>query len=320
MAWIKRNLFLVVGGLLAVLLLGAGGYYFWTNAQKNKTIEAQLEENKNNLTRLVNQDPTPNRTNIARAKEEFERARAAAEEAKLFFQPVPFEPVTGQAFKSVLDQTIFDLQAKADEKSIALPSKQYAFTFGHQKMQLQFPAEAFPALPQQLAEIRTICNLLFDAKINRLITVRRSRIYSEEPVSQVDHHDRTPEVNQAMGVASNPYEVTMHAFTPELAVALELFYKSTNGLVVKSVQVEVAPAQGDPNASPGTAPGVAPFTTTPVPSTGATQPVARQFARPGAPVAARPQEMIKTVLNERLLKIIIVIDVMRTLPPDAKKA
>jgi hypothetical protein len=314
MAWIKRNLFLVVGGLLAVILLGLGVYYFWTNQQKNRAIEAQLEENKATLTRLVNQDPTPNRTNIARAKQEFEKARAAVEEAKLFFQPIAYEPVTGQAFKSLLDQTIFDLQRKANQMSVALPSPQYAFTFAHQKMQLQFPAEAFPALPQQLAEIRTICDVLFDAKVNRLVAVRRSRLYSEEPVSQVDHHEMNPNVNQTAGIGSNPYEVTVHAFTPELAVALESFYKSTNGLVVKAVQVEVAPAPAvDPNA-PGPA---QPVYQTVVPGV----PTAAVPVRPLPPGArppggtARPQETVKTVLNERLLKITMVIDVMRTLPP-----
>jgi hypothetical protein len=184
-------------------------------------------------------------------------------------------------------------------------------------MQLQFPAEAFPALPQQLAEIRAICNIIFDAKINRLVAVRRSRLYSEEPVSQVDHHEMNPQVNQTVGIGSNPYEVTVHAFTPELAAALESFYKSTNGLVVKAVQVEVAPVAVDPNAPPGAVPGVPPggFTAAPTaPVPGALvrtlPPGARQ---PGA--AARSQETIKTVLNERLLKITMIIDVMRTLPP-----
>src|SRR5688572_23991738 len=117
MAWVKRNLLLVVGGVVAIALLGFGGYYFWTNRSKNKQIETQLEENKSALTRLVNQNPSPNRTNIARAKQEVEKARAAIEQAKLFFQPIPFEPVTGQAFKSLLDQTLFDLHKKSEEAS-----------------------------------------------------------------------------------------------------------------------------------------------------------------------------------------------------------
>jgi hypothetical protein len=38
--------------------------------------------------------------------------------------------------------------------------------------------------------------------------------------------------------------------------------------------------------------------------------------RPLAPAAAVKQpDIIKTVLNEKLLKIILVLDVMRTLPP-----
>jgi len=311
MGWVKRNLFLVIGGLLAIALLGLGGFYFWTNRQKNRQIETQLEENKANLTRLVNLAPSPNATNIARAKQEVQTARAAVEQAKLFFSPIPFQPVTGQAFKSLLDQTIFDLHRKSEVASVALPSKDYAFTFAHQKTQLQFPAEAFPALPQQLAEIREICGILFDARVNRLITIRRSRLYVDEPLSQVDHHELQPEVNEAVGMAINPYEVTVHAFTPELATALQSFYKSTNGLVVKSVQVEVAPTTADPNLPPGAAP-------LPVP------PVARPTApppgagRPGAP-AAKPPEAIKTVLNERLLKITMMIDVMRTRPANGRK-
>jgi hypothetical protein len=311
MGWVKRNLFLVIGGLLAVALLGVGGFYFWTNRQKNRQIETQLEENKEALKRLVNQAPSPNATNIARAKQEVQTARAAVEQAKLFFSPVPFEPVTGQAFKSLLDQTIFDLHRKSEVASVALPSKDYAFTFAHQKTQLQFPAEAFPALPQQLAEIREICGILFDAKVNRLITIRRSRLYVDEPLSQVDHHELQPEINEAVGMAINPYEVTVHAFTPELAAALQSFYKSTNGLVVKSIQVEVAPTAADPNLPPGAVPPPGPpVTRPPAPPPGA--------VRTGAP-AAKPPEAIKTVLNERLLKITMMIDVMRTRPANGRK-
>jgi hypothetical protein len=305
MGWVKRNLFLFIGGLLAIALLGLGGFYFWTNRQKNRQIETQLEENKAALTRLMNQAPSPNETNIARAKQEVQTARAAVEQAKLFFQPIPFEPVTGQAFKSLLDQTIFDLHRKSEAASVALPTKDYAFTFAHQKTQLQFPAEAFPALPQQLAEIRAICEILFNAEVNRLIAIRRSRLYADEPLSQVDHHESPPAVNETVGMAVNPYEVTVHAFTPELAAALQSFYKSTNGLVVKSVQVEMAPASADPvNPNPG------PVRPVPPPA-GA--------VRAGAP-AAKPPETIKTVLNERLLKITMMIDVMRTRPASGKKA
>lgn len=296
MAWIKRNLLLVVGSVLAAGLLGFGLFYFWTNRQKNKEIETQLEENKNTLKGLIDDDPYPSRTNITRAKEELERVKVAIEGAKLFFQPVPFDPVTGQAFKSLLDQTLFDLHGKAAAASVGLPGegRGYAFTFAHQKTQLQFPPEAFPALPQQLAEIQAICETLFDAKINKLVALRRSRLYSEEPVSQVDHHELKPRVDETMGMASNPYEVVFHAFTPELAATLQSFYTSTNGMIVKGITVEPAPsAEPDPNQ----------------PRPPVAQP---RVVRPGTPGAVKPQEGVKTVLNEKLLKITMLLDVVRT--------
>jgi hypothetical protein len=310
MLWLKRNLFMAVGGFIALCLLAFGLYYFWTNRQNNKKIETALEENKQTFGGLINKDPYPSPTNIARAKEEVQRTREAITNARAYFQPVPFEPVTDQAFKAVLDNSIFDLHKKAEQTSVILPSKTYAFTFEHQKRQLQFPPEAFPGLPQQLAEIKLICELLFDAKINKLITFRRARLYTEEPLSQVDHHEIKPEVDEQMGMAGNPYEVVFHAFSTDLAAALQSFYKSTNGLLVKAIAVEVAAAEApQPNVNQPLPRAVVP--TAPVPAPTVRQPPQRPA---GAPAPAAKPEGLKTVLNEKLLKITLVLEVLRTLP------
>jgi hypothetical protein len=319
--WIKRNLLLAVGGLVAVLLLGFGIYYLWTSYQKNKEVETKLEQNKGELRKiLTGPNPFPNTTNIARAREELAKVRTAITNARSFFQPVPYEPVMGLAFKSLLDSNLFELHRKAEETSVVLPSKTYGFTFEYQKKQLQFPPEAFPGLPQQLAEIKTICGLLFDAKINKLITLRRARLYADEPLSQVDHHEMKPNVDEAMGMASNPYELTFHCFSGELATVLESFYKSTNGLIVKSLQIEVAPAQvADLNQPLPVAPPPAVVQPRVPPPTGAVPPgqTAPGFVRPvvAAAPAVRPVETMKTVLNERLLKIVLILDVTRAMPP-----
>ena len=310
MLWIKRNLFLAIGGLIAVLLLGFGVFYALTSRSKNKQLETQLEENKSLMTRLVSQDPYPSATNITRGREEVQRVRQAINESKMFFQPVPFTNVTGQAFKTLLDTTIFELHRRADLLSVVLPSKTYAFTFAHQKTDFRFPPEAFPALPQQLAEIKTICEILFDAKVNKLITLRRSRLYADEPVSQVDHHDMKPTVSDQMGMAANPYEVVFHSFSMELATALESFYRSTNGFIVKAVAIDIAPAPVAENVPPGAppAPGAVapPLQRVPTP-----QLAVPRVAAPGL-AAARPAGL-RTVLNEKLLKISLVMDVVRTM-------
>src|SRR5258705_6831624 len=308
MHWIKRNLWLAVGGLLAVLLLGFGVYYLWTSYQTNKDVETKLEQNKEELRKLVGGGtPYPHPTNVTRAKEELAKVRLAVTNARSFFQPIPFEPVTGLAFKSLLDSNIFELHKQAEEASVVLPSKGYGFTFEYQKKQLQFPPEAFPGLPQQLAEIKTICGLLFDAKINKLITLRRARIYTDEPVSQVDHHEMKPSVDEAMSMASNPYELTFHCFSGELATVLESFYKSTNGLIVKSVTVEMALSEVvNPNAPAPVMPVLPPPGTVrpPPPTGGVPPPGTPRFVPPiAAAPAAQPVERIKTVINERLLKV-----------------
>jgi hypothetical protein len=143
--------------------LGLGVFYFWTNRQKNKQIETQLEENKANLTRLVNLAPSPNATNIARAKQEVQTARAAVEQAKTFFSPIPFQPVTGQAFKSLLDQTSSTSIEKPRPRAL-LCRAGLCVHLCPQKTQLQFPAEAFPALPNNSPKFAKSVKSSSDAK------------------------------------------------------------------------------------------------------------------------------------------------------------
>ena len=71
MLWIKRNLFLAIGGVVAVLLLGAGVYYFLSAQQRNKSIEEALEGNKSELNNLQGQKPYPSQANIVEAAKSF---------------------------------------------------------------------------------------------------------------------------------------------------------------------------------------------------------------------------------------------------------
>ena len=61
----------------------------------------------------------------------------------------------------------------ANQLSILIPDKKYAFSFEAQKDKLRFAPGGFPALPEQLAEVKAITQVLFDAKINKLVNVRR---------------------------------------------------------------------------------------------------------------------------------------------------
>ncbi len=332
MLWIKRNLFLALGGLVALGALGFGGFYLWKNVSENKKVETQLEEKKAGLQKLYNADPFPSTNNIASARDELKKAQAAMRKIKEYFTPLPYEKVTGQAFKTLLDTTLYELRDKAQQTSVLLPSKTYAFSFSAQKDKFIFAEGSFPALSEQLAEVRAICTILFEAKINRLINVRRTRVTTDDPPGSSDYLELRAESNELTGTLASPYQIEFQSFSPELASVLGSFYKSTNGFLVKAIQVEpvtesgivggpgpMATAPGtpanvpQPPAQPPPQPRVPPpaVPVPRVPPTGAppAQP-GPAIVKPPGPVAPAA-EGIKTVLNEKLLKITFLIDVIK---------
>ena len=328
MLWIKRNLFLALGGLVALGALGFGGFYLWTNVSENKKVEAQLEEKKAGLQKLYNAVPFPSTNNIAIARDDLKRVQAAVRKTKEYFTPLPYEKVTGQAFKTLLDTTLYELRDKAQQTSVLLPSKTYAFSFSAQKDKFNFADGSFPALSEQLAEVRAICTILFESKINRLVNVRRTRVTTDDPPGSSDYLELRADPNDLTGTLANPYQIEFRSFSPELASVLESFYKSTNGFLVKAIQVE-------PETEPGGVGGPGPTGAAPSAPASVTQPPPQPRVPPpgvapprvppaGAPPAqpgpaiARPpgavapaSEGIKTVLNEKLLKITFLIDVIR---------
>ncbi len=236
MLWIKRNLFLALCGLVALGALGFGGFYLWTNVSENKKVENQLEEKKAALQKLYNAVPFPSTNNIAIARDDLKRVQAAVRKTKEYFTPLPYEKVTGQAFKTLLDTTLYELRDKAQQTSVLLPSKTYAFSFSAQKDKFIFAEGSFPALSEQLAEVRAICTILFEAKINRLINVRRTRVTTDDPPGSSDYLELRAESNELTGTLATPYQIEFQSFSPELALVLGSFYKSTNGFAARATR------------------------------------------------------------------------------------
>jgi hypothetical protein len=329
MLWIKRNLFLVVGGLLALGLLGLGGFYFYSNYDENKSLESKIDEAKADLKRLYGLSPFPSRTNIDLAKAEIQRLKGALAETKKGFSPLPYERVKGPAFKSLLDLTIDELQRKAAQAGVGLPlSNGYAFTFAEQQKRLQFSEGSFPTISEQLAEIKAISSILFSAKINKLTGLRRGRVTTDDPPAASDYHEMSPNRTLPSGAVVSPYVAEFTSFSTELAGVLEGFYKSPNGLLVKGVEVkpieEVQVPGGAPPPNTPPPPVLAPapgaptnYLRRPVPTTSA--PGATPVPRPRPPGSAAgtqpavggPGEILKTVLDEKILRVTLWIDVLK---------
>lgn len=309
MLWIKRNLFLAAGGLIAVLLLAGGVYYFISAQQRNKDIETQLEENKAELDRLQKQVPFPSQANIDIAKKEAERLRAAVGQLHRFFKPVLAEKVTGSIeLRRSLDRTLAEMHQQAAAARTGVPGPGYAFSFETQKPKTSFQEGTFPAIPEQLAEVKAICNILFDAHVDPIYNIRRARVSKDDELSasMSDYLSLKVHTNAVTSTVSSPYEVTFGCLSSELAVLLEGLAASPHGFVVKSVVVEpgVDTSTNAPVMVPGSRPGGA------APARPGTT---RPQAGAAAATAAKPVPGEKPIflLRERRLKVTLSIHAIK---------
>ena len=67
MLWIKRNLFLVVGIVISVALLGGAGWYVYSNSEEDFARDEELEKLKTEITTIESGPMFPSEANIALA-------------------------------------------------------------------------------------------------------------------------------------------------------------------------------------------------------------------------------------------------------------
>ncbi len=310
MAWIKRNLFFVVGGILAIGLLGAAGFYNYKGWNHNATAVDRLTEKYNTLLDLTKKPILPGdekTDNIKAAKEQEARLRDWIRQAGDCFQPIAPIPNTGtnavssEAFAAALRRTIVQLQNEADTASVTLPPR-YGFAFEAQRVLVRFDPDGLGMLAQQLGEVKTISEILFAARVNSMDGIQRVRVSSDDVSGpQADYFEGTSETNNL--AVLTPYLITFRSFSPEVAEVLAGFASSPHGFIVKSIIVQPAGAFA---VSPTDA-AVTPYAPTPPPG-----PV-----MPPPTIGAPPPPSkggLQTVLNEQLLRVTLVVDIVKLLP------
>jgi len=255
MDWIKRNLYFLIGSFVALALMGLAGWYLYSKWQLNNEILGKLDEQYATLKDLNNQNPHPGAgqvNNIEAAKEQQKELRAYIQKAHQYFQRCPPIPVpesgklTSQEFSSALSRTLDQMQRDAAKASVALPPKDasgqtYSFSFAAQRERLDYARGSLEPLSGQLAEVKGICTVLFQAKVNSLDNIRRERVSDDDFKGPQTDYLPEKSVTNELAVLS-PYEVTFRCFSSELAAVLAGFATSPCGLLVKTINVESAPA------------------------------------------------------------------------------
>jgi hypothetical protein len=326
MGWIKRNLFLVVGGLLTLLFLGGAGFYIFKGWSGNSEASSTLNELYDKLQQYSQEPIQPGNDktdNVKTAKEQEQQMRDWINLARQYFQPIASIPqgeVTSKTYATALNNTVNLLQLEAKDNSVTLPP-QYNFSFQVQSTKLTISSGLEP-LAQQLGEVKAITEILFAARINQLNGIQRVRVSDDDANGlQADYIDNRPITNELAVIT--PYVLSFDTFSPELGKVLSGFASSTNGYIVKSVSVQPSNAAGASPAAPNY-PGQYP------PGPGGPEGVQRgginnyqrgmgRFAEPvpqqPPPVAAAPSKGgLQTVLKEQLLHITLEVDIVKLLP------
>lgn len=336
MSWIKRNLYFVIGGVVALALMGLAGWYLYDNWQSNNEVLAKLNEQYSKLQELNDEKPHPGSAsgpvdNIKNAKTYQEELHAYMQKARAYFQPIPSIPastnVNNQEFTAALRRTIDQLQHDATTASVSLPQDVggYSFSFTAQRPRVTFATNSLKPLSVQLGEVKAICDVLFVAKINSLDSLRRERVSIDDQAGLVTDYLNYSSSTNEMAVVT-PYEISFRGFSTELAAVLSGFASSPYGLVVKNINVELANASAD---VPGnvTAQDAAPMPppmlsrmpngqVMPIPPGMPGGPGVRTAAdmAAGGQAARAAKGAMPVVLDERPLRITLTVNVIKLLP------
>jgi hypothetical protein len=339
MDWIKRNLMFVIGSVVSLLLMVLAGWYLWTEMGKNAAALEKLNAEYAEMERLSRQNPHPGDdkvNNIEAAKLHEKSVRAFIGQATGAFQPIPPIPegadTDNAMLADALRRTLASMRKEASTRGVQVASN-FFFSFTAQRNLIQFDRAGVLPLARQLGEVKAICDVLFAARVNLIDGIRRGKVSPEDNAAQAttaDYLERGFTTND-VGVAAH-YEITVRCFSTEVGAMLGGFASSQNGLIVRAINVE-------PSALAGTTPATDPYgvgMTPGGPGVPGYNPYLHpgprppgDFIRPGfgpPPAGTSPppggtptKSGLVTMLDEKQLKVTLLVDVVKLIPKNPKK-
>lgn len=302
MSWAKRNLYFLIGCVVAVALLGAAGWFCYLNWQGNNASWDALQQAYDQLKQLSNKTPTPNRENIEAANAQVKDIQAVTGNLRKFLTPIaPYPPgkIDDRTLAFAVRETIRDLRTGAGA-NITLPPD-YAFSFSVQRDKTVYAPQSWGQLAQELGEVRTICGILYSNRINSLDGIQRERNADDLAAMNGGGGGGTtisqqPDYLELISVTNNntvqtPYQVTFQCFDTELGGVLAGFANQPYGIIVRTL--DVAPADLATADMSGQMPAVTPGGMAAAPT-----------LRGGLPV----------IVDEKKLKVTMLLEVVKIIP------
>jgi hypothetical protein len=221
------------------------------------------------------------------------------------FKPVPPIPnppdgnVTTEQFAGSLRKTIQDLQLEATNANVGLP-QDYSFSFAAERNLVTFAPNSLNPLASHLGEIKAICEILFDAKINAIDGIQREMISDNDATGP--QSDYLAEKSQTSDLATiTPYSITFRCFSADLGQVIAKMAASDYAFVIKGINV--MPAAGTQTAMGGMEGN---------PAAMPPQGYPPRYYNVPPPVQQQPENAgLQTVLDEQLLQVTMAIEVVK---------
>ncbi len=179
MKWFQQNrafgTFLIGFGICALLTV-ALLYWRWSAWRDARQAFDQVATERNRLEQL---DPFPNDANYRKLQDYLERYSVALNKFKevLKSEIAPAPPLAPNEFQSRLRQATVATLDRARVNNVKLPDK---FQLGFDEFATTMPATAVtPMLGQELSQIQMLINILLDAKVDTVTSLRRARLPEE---------------------------------------------------------------------------------------------------------------------------------------------
>ncbi|HEY3760163.1 MAG TPA: Amuc_1100 family pilus-like protein [Verrucomicrobiae bacterium] len=304
MGWIKRNLFFVIGLVVAVLLIGGAGFYDFQSWRSNQGALEELTKVYTTIQSDENYKPSPGNDkidNVQIAKDQTQQLQSWLKRARDYFKPIspipnpPDGQVTSEMFAPALSQTVRLLQKEAQDANVQLPP-QYYFSFTAQSDKAVFDSASLGQIAQQLGEVKAIMEILYGARVNGLESIQRVAVSKDDTTGdQADYLTDQPTTENS--AVLTPYQLTFRGFTSDIANVLSAFASAPNGFIIQSVIVQPASASMATGAMPGNA--------------NAEGAPAYNTAMPAAQMPAPTRGGSQTILNEQMLRVTLKIEIVK---------
>ena len=192
MKWFQQNrwlgMFLIAVG---ICVLFAGILLYSTRARWSDARQA-FDKAAAERDRLQRLDPFPNDANYRKLKVHLENYGTALDKFKedLKKQVAPAPPLAPNEFQSRLRQAVIATLNRARTNNVKLPDK---FQLGFDEFTTALPKTAMaPLLGQELSQIQMLMNILLDARVDGVTSLRRAPLPEEGAASRTPVPKPTP--------------------------------------------------------------------------------------------------------------------------------